>query len=160
MTALSSSFRINNNSTFPTTGLNKHFQYSYSEVNAVDNHSTIIKESGNISHTNKFEIQKLKSFSELEKNWDSYDAEKINERAILSAIKLVIEIDSLGEEVYFSSPGPNGEVMIQLKKNMKEVEFIIYQDKQMYVTFNNNDFEKQGEFSIELLADIILWLNK
>ncbi|MEM6263609.1 MAG: hypothetical protein AAGI38_13940, partial [Bacteroidota bacterium] len=61
--------------------------------------------------------------------------------------------------VCFSSPGPNGEVMIQLKQGAREVEFIVYEGTSKYVTFEDDEFNKQGELSPHLLHGIIDWMN-
>ena len=159
MTALSNSYRIQNYHAAPFTGLNNQYSTGGNMVISVNYQSTLIKEYGNLSYTNRLEIQKVKSFSELGKNWDSYDAEEISSEVINKAIDLIKEIDTFEEEVYFSSPGPNGEVMVQIKKEEKEVELIVYQNKLKYVTFNKNNFEKQGEFSSKILAEIVEWLN-
>lgn len=158
MPALSNSYRIENFSPTPTNGLNK-FWIVDNVIVVVDSQSTVFKESGILSYANKLEIQKIGSFSDLERNWDSYNAEELNSNTISKAIDIVKEIDILDEDVYFTSPGPNGEIMIQLKKESKEVELIIYEDRTKYITFVNNEFVKQGSFSLNILSEIIEWLN-
>lgn len=159
MTVLNSTFRIKRFITSPSAGLNNLFGVEANLVIAINNQSTRVKEYESISYPHRVEIQKIRSFSELEKNWDSYDAQEISSDVISQAVDLIKEIDKLDEEVYFSSPGPNGEVMVELKRKDKEVEIIIYKEKMKYVTFENGDFEKQGEFKIQILPEIIAWLN-
>lgn len=159
MTASSKSFRIPNYSSTPLNGLNQ-FWVIGNVVFSVDNQSTIFKESGSLSFINKQEIQRIRSFFQLEKNWDSYDSEKIDHEVISKAIDMVKDINALDEDVYFTAPGPNGEIMIQLKKENKEVEIIIYDSKIKYVSFVDNEFEKQGSFGdSDILPEIIRWLN-
>lgn len=159
MTVLSKSFRISNYNTVSNSGLTNQFFIVTDLMRVVDNQSTIFKENGSLTLANKIEIQKIKSFSELEKNWDSYDAQEINDNVIKRAVNIVEELNSLDEDVYFTSPGPNGEIMILLKKDAKEAELIVYEEMIKYVTFSDNQFEKQGNFTSELLPEIVEWLN-
>ncbi|MFT5780257.1 MAG: hypothetical protein ACI837_003218 [Crocinitomicaceae bacterium] len=159
MTALSNTYRIRSFDSSPTTGLNNQYSVMDNWLVVVDNQSLLFKAYDFISPVNRLEIQKVRSFAELEQNWDSYDAQKISPDAIAKSVDLIKEIDKLDEEIYFSSPGPNGEVMIQLKKAEKEVEIIQYANKSKYVTFSKEEFEKQGDFTLEILPEIIEWLN-
>lgn len=160
MTALNNTYRIQNYDSIPKNKLNDQFGLDDDFVIFVDRfQSTLIKDAEDISFSNRLEIQKVKEFAQLERNWDSYDAKEISLSVINKSINLIEEINRFEEDIYFSSPGPNGEVMIQQKKNAKEVEFIIYTSKSKYVTFNNNEFEKQGEFSLYILPELIEWIN-
>ncbi len=159
MKALSNSFRIRNYGSEPSTGLNNQYRIKGAQTLVVDDQSTLLREYGYLSYVNRLEIQKLKSYSQLEDNWDSYGAQKITEDIINQAIDLVGAIDKLDEEVYFSSPGPNGEILIQIKKGEKEAELLLYRESSKYVTFDNAEFAKQGEFKTHILPEIIEWLN-
>lgn len=159
MKALSNTYRIQRFDSSPTTGLNNQYLVMDNWFIVVDNQSLLLKAYDFISPVNRLEIQKVRSFADLEQNWDSYDAQKISTDAIAKSVDLIKEIDKLDEEIYFSSPGPNGEVMIQLKKAEKEVEIIQYANKSKYVTFGKGEFEKQGDFTLEILPEIIEWLN-
>lgn len=159
MTVLSSPYRIKSSLISSSAGLNNQFMVEESHVNAVGNQSTRVKDYAFISYSNRLEIQKVRSFSDLEKDWDSYGAEVISDQVIVKAVGLIHEIDKLDEEVYFTSPGPNGEVMIQLKKNDREVEFILYPNKMKYVTFQDGEFKNQGDFQTEIISELIEWLN-
>lgn len=159
MTALSKTYKIPDNNSVPASYLSDSFVFKDSSVNNMYDQSTLFKIKGEISTINRFEIQNLRSFKNLEENWDSYEAEKISELVINNAISIVEKIDKFDEDVYFSSPGPNGEIMIQLKNYQKEVEIIVYSDRQKYVTFYESNFEKQGDFNINILSEIVEWLN-
>lgn len=159
MTALSNTYRIPSYDISPSNGLNNQFQILENLPITVDNQSLLIKSYDFISPVNRLEIQKVRAFAELEEGWDSYDAQTISDNVITQSVDLIKEIDKLDEDVYFSSPGPNGEIMIQLKKGEKEVEIIQYPDKSKYVTFSNGEFEKQGDLGIHILPEIIEWIN-
>jgi len=160
MTVLSKSFRIPDFGLIPDARLNDQFFVSSNVFIVIDNLSTIFKTKGSLSLSNKQEIQKIRLFAELEENWDSYEAQRIATSVISRATRLVECIDSLDEDVYFTSPGPNGEIMVQLKKGLKEVEIILYEESSAkYVTFQDNKFKKQGVFSLRILPEIIEWIN-
>lgn len=137
---------------------NKSFQNTemgmcFSFTNAITIRSAEI-----ISFVNKLEIKNIKSFRNLKENWDSYDSALINELSIEKAISFIKEVDGFDRDVYLTSPGPNGEVMVQLKNDHKEIEFIFYPDKDKYVLFDNNKFINQSDYKKELLIELIEWL--
>lgn len=118
-----------------------------------------IKSVDTISFINKTELQNVRSFRNLKENWDSYDAVLVNELSIEKAINFIKEVDGFDRDVYLTSPGPNGEVMVQLKNDHKEIEFIFYPEKDKYVLFDNNKFISQSYFEKDLLFELIEWLT-
>jgi len=110
-----------------------------------------------ISRANREEIANIKSFIQLRDNWDGYGAVSLSRDAMEQAIAFIHCLDKFDIDVYLSSPGPNGEVMVQLKIGRKEIEFIFYSDKSKYVLFSNNEFQSQGIYTAGLLSEIIEW---
>ena len=158
MTVLSSNYSIHDFSQLPHSNLNHY--YTFGDIpNMVDNQSTLLREGDRLSLTNKLEIQKIRTFKDLDENWDSYEAQRICQQVIDRSIEIIIKIDLFNENIYFTSPGPNGEIMIQLKTGSKEVEIIVYPGKIKLVTFENNEFSKQSDFSADNLLGVIEWLN-
>ena len=49
--------------------------------------------------------------------------------------------------------------MVQVKEGKCEIEFLFYEYKVKYVTFFNNEFNKQGTYTRELLPELIEWLR-
>lgn len=158
MPALNNTYRIQNNGFLISSILNDNFTIVSNKL-IFRFPSTLFKESGEWSFTNKMEARKIISFAKLEKNWDGYNAEEISQIVIENALAIVSVINEHDEDVYFTSPGPNGEIMIQLKNEEREVEFIIYPAKSKFVKFTSNTFVSQGSFSISMLPEIINWLN-
>ncbi len=117
-----------------------------------------IKSAEPISFVNKTELHNIRSFRNLKENWDSYDAVPVDELSIEKAISFIKEVDGFDRDVYLTSPGPNGEVMVQLKNDHKEIEFIFYPEKDKYVLFDNNKFISQSNFKKELLVELMEWL--
>ncbi len=82
-----------------------------------------------LSRANREEIANIKSFTQLTANWDGYGAAPVSPEAIEKAIQFIHEINNFDIDAYLSSPGPNGEVMVQLKLNKREIEAVFYNDK-------------------------------
>lgn len=55
-------------------------------------------------------------------NWDSYGAERPSESAIVNALSFIRAIDAHRIPVYFTAPGPNGEIVVELRKGNYEAE--------------------------------------
>lgn len=113
-----------------------------------------------LSRANREEIANIKSFAQLTANWDGYGAAPVSPEAIEKAITFIREINNFDIDTYLSSPGPNGEVMVQLKLNKREIEGVFYDDKSKYVLFKDNSFESQGTYVPEILADLVNWLTQ
>ena len=138
------------------TGYSSYVQRGYE---GIFGSSTIIISAEYLSLQNKLEIKRIKELSKLPENWDSDGALKISISSIERGVALIEEIDGYNIDVYFSSPGPNGEILIHLKSAEKEIEFILYPTKTKYVQFYKNQFVAQGEFNTEYLQQMISWLE-
>lgn len=112
-----------------------------------------------ISPINASEIAHVKSYAKLLENWDSYGSAPISGIAITKAIDFIKAIDKFDLEVYLSAPGPNGEVMVQLKNQDKEIEVVCYASNDKYVLFQANIFINQGNYTPEILRELVAWLT-
>ncbi len=65
---------------------------------------------------------KIIGFRNFADNWDSYGGEKPSESAIVNALSFIRAIDAHGISVYFTAPGPNGEIVVELRKGNYEAE--------------------------------------
>lgn len=151
-------FRISDYSVKPNAILNTLFKFY--DIPHNDNSSIRLKDKSELYLKNKIAIQKIKEFENLAENWDSYDSLKISKNSIKNAIQFIKLLNEFNEEVYFSSPGPNGEVLVHIKKLSKEIEFIFYPTKCRYVKFLGEDFIDQGDFVKEELNNLMNWLNE
>lgn len=111
----------------------------------------------NISN-NALQIQKLKSFLKLGENWDSYNASRISEEAVNSAIDFVKRLDEKYHLVYFVAPGPNGEVLVELKDANRSIEVVFEEDSNEYVKFQEQEVADEGEYTEEMDSMFISWL--
>lgn len=112
-----------------------------------------------MSKVNQMEIVRIHEFLKLPAGWDSYDAMPVSPASAEGAIAFIRELDVYDVDVYQATPGPNGEIMVQVKEGKCEIEFLFYENKVKYVTFFNNEFNKQGTYTRELLPELIEWLR-
>lgn len=90
-------------------------------------------------------LAKLLSFRRLQENWDSYGTAKPSERAIRAAMDLVQDLDRAGQNVYFVAPGPNGEVVMELKREDRSLEIYIDQEgNREYVVFEGSQCVRES----------------
>ena len=98
-------FNISDN-TIPTTSTTYGVEFDLSPVNA--------------SH-----VYSIYSYSNLQENWDSYDAKKTNNSAIIKAINFIItELNARGYEVFYTAPTADGDILLELKHKNVNLEFI------------------------------------
>lgn len=112
-----------------------------------------------LSKVNLIEIARINEFQKLPVGWDSYDAATVSPVAAEDSIAFIRQLDVFDIDVYQTSPGPNGEIMVQVKEGSSEIEFLFYENKVKYITFCNNEFNTQGNYSKELLPELIEWLR-
>ncbi|MFH0991179.1 MAG: hypothetical protein V1799_14310 [bacterium] len=67
-------------------------------------------------------ISKLKSFLKLEENWNSYGGIPPHKGVVDCATSLVASLDRKGFEVFFTAPGPDGEILVELMNGNRTVE--------------------------------------
>lgn len=71
-------------------------------------------------------IQRIRSIGELHANWNGYHADRPSQRTVKLAIDFVLKTSDL--PLYFVSPGVNGEVIVEFKRNNKEAEVHLNSD--------------------------------
>lgn len=120
---------------------------------------TTLRHDGVKSKVNLAEIARIYEFQRLPQDWDSYGAAPIQPQAAADAIDCIKQLDVYGMDVYQASPGPNGEIMLQMKEGIREIEFLFYGQNSKYVTFLGNEYSSQGEFLLGILPELLTWLN-
>lgn len=73
-------------------------------------------------------IGRILSFKDLPENWDGYGAVKVNENAVSNAIDFIHKIAVYDNPIYFVTPGPNGEVLVELKNEERSAEIYFNDD--------------------------------
>jgi hypothetical protein len=87
-----------------------------------------IGETPEMSFSTRKAINKIKSYSDFVNNWDGYGAVKPSDKTIKNAINFLRKADQDGLEVYFVAPGPNGEIVIEFKRDNLEAEVYFNED--------------------------------
>lgn len=135
---------------------NKTFTLSTPET------STVIKKNELKLSSNAIKtISKIKSFSELTYNWDSYEAEQPSEVSIQESILFVKKLNKYSIPVYFVAPNPNGSILVELKNGLKSIEFFFFDDKRIeYALFKDDECEEDELLALpEDFHRIVAWLN-
>lgn len=82
---------------------------------------------------------KILGFRNYADNWDSYGAERPSESAIVNALSFIRVIDAHRIPVYFTAPGPNGEIVVELRKGNYEAEVYFNADNSNEVLIYEGD---------------------
>ncbi len=82
---------------------------------------------------------KILGFRNYADNWDSYGAERPSESAIVNALSFIRVIDAHRIPVYFTAPGPNGEIVVELRKGNYEAEAYFNADNSNEVLIYEGD---------------------
>lgn len=103
----------------------------------------------------------LEEFRNLENNWDNDEALAPSTEALKHAEFLTKVLDKHGQPIFHTAPGPNGEVMMDLrnKDKTRSVEIIFYPTRSTAVFYPNQDQPYQKDFDFKLLSEILEWLN-
>lgn len=106
----------------------------------------------------------LKEFETLHDNWDEDDAVTPDSLAISRAKYVTHILENAGQSLFSAAPGPNGEVMLDLrnKENARSVEIIFYPNRSVAVFFpaEGSAIPFQKEFDVTELPKILEWLNQ
>ena len=105
-------------------------------------------------------LRQIDSIATLEDNWDQDDAIAPSEQIVQQAKSLIILFDVVGQKVYNVAPGPDGEVMVDIRHKQKSVEILFYPTKNKYVKFGQGVKPEQGLFDLTTLSHLMTWLNE
>ncbi len=105
-------------------------------------------------------LRLLEDFKTLKDNWDGDDAMVPDAEAVRQAESLVRQLQRTGQRVYHVAPGPNGEIMVDLREKSKSAEILFYPTKKRYVLFPSEGQPKQGEYDSSALKNILKWLHE
>lgn len=104
----------------------------------------------------------LKSYKKLNDNWDFDDALAPSLRVIDISELIVMTLQKISQKIYHTAPGPNGEIMLDLRdsQNSKSLEIIIYDDNINIVFIPEKGLPTQEHFEFSRLKSYLNWLNK
>ncbi len=136
--------------------LNDFVEYEFPKIHQG---SIVVKKLGEFSEENKLIVDQIRAFRALDENWDEEGASAIPITVVERAIYWVKQANLLDFNIYLSSPGPNQEILLILKRDAKEIELIIYPDREKYVKFEGKDFVQQGNIDDQEFSSLLDWLT-
>ncbi|MER3525228.1 MAG: hypothetical protein C4326_14580 [Ignavibacteria bacterium] len=97
-------------------------------------------------------LSRIKSFSRLRENWDSYGAQQLSNVAIQNAFAFVAMADRLRLPLFFTAPGPDGEILVELQSSNKSIEITFEPDgTAFYAKFIGVDCVEEGTLEDQAL---------
>jgi len=104
----------------------------------------------------------LKEYAQLQVNWDDAGAMAPSIYALNNAQFLANLLEKHGQSVFHAAPGPNGEIMLDLRntRKSKSLEIIFYSHKAVSVQFPEEGRPIQEDFDFQNLPMLLQWLNK
>ncbi len=90
-------------------------------------------------------LQKLNRLARLGENWDGYGAAAPSDDTIRAATDFIIRHYALDLPFYFSAPGVNGEIMLEMSRGNRAAELYFLADGTTeLILFKNNETELEG----------------
>jgi len=107
-------------------------------------------------------VKLLEEYKSLENNWDEDGAPTPSSEALNKSLFLTKTLEKRGQAIFHTAPGPNGEIMLDIRnsKNTKSLEIIFYEDRAVAVLFPESEKPSQQVFDFQNLPEILQWLNQ
>jgi len=104
----------------------------------------------------------LNEYAALRDNWDEDNGKAPSAKALAQAYYITSLLDKHGQSIYHAAPGPNGEIMLDIRnrKKTKSVEIILYGDRSTVVYFPEQGKPAQKKFDESLLPELLDWVNR
>lgn len=104
----------------------------------------------------------LDEYSRLKNNWDEADALAPSLQVINQSKHLSFVLENHGQAIFHAAPGPNGEIMLDLRNNKgtRSMEIIFYHNRSVVVFFPDKEKPSQTQFNWAELASYLEWLNE
>jgi hypothetical protein len=104
----------------------------------------------------------LEEYSFLKNNWDEEDAIAPTKNVIQKAKSITLLLERHGQQIFHAAPGPNGEIMLDIRnaKKTRSLEIIFYPTRDVVISFPEIGKPTQQAFEILNLPELLEWLNK
>ncbi len=103
-------------------------------------------------------VETIDKIALLHDNWDGDDSLSPSLEAIRVAKDIVYLLKGAGHEIYNVSPGPAGEIMLDLRFSGRMLEIIIYPDTIKLVEFSPSNSSLQGSVISDISLENIVGL--
>lgn len=111
--------------------------------------------------SNRQHLTAIVSYQHLTNGWDEGDAIAPIHQTVLSALDIALLLTVTGQPIYHTSPGPVGEVMINLRNGTKSAELLAYPGgRNKFVRLGPDETPQQGALTPESLRETLQWLNR
>lgn len=115
-----------------------------------------------LSRNNRKHTDSILAYGNLEKNWDSYGANRPSNVAIAKAISFIVEkLSPRRLEVFYTTPTPDGDVLVELKNESRNLEFISSADAEDKIIGScGGEFYMEHALNETTLSSCLKWLYK
>jgi hypothetical protein len=111
--------------------------------------------------TNRQHLSAIMSYQHLTDNWDADGAIAPIHQTVLAALDLGLLLTVTGQPIYHTSPGPVGEIMINLRNGDKAAELLAYpMGRNKFVRIGPGETPQQGPLTPDSLRETLNWLNR
>ncbi len=111
--------------------------------------------------TNRPKLSAIGAYKNLVDNWDKDGAIAPTHQTVTIALDIALLLTAAGQLIYHTSPGPNGEIMINLRNGNKSAELLSYPGgRNKFVRISPDETPQQGALTPELLRETLQWLNR
>lgn len=126
------------------------------EINPVRSDGTL-----DVPPSNRRHLTAIVSYQHLTDGWDEDGAIAPAHQTVLSALDIALLLTATGQAIYHTSPGPVGEIMINLRNGDKSVELLTYPGgRNKFVRISPDEMPQQGALTPESLRETLQWLNR
>lgn len=104
----------------------------------------------------------LDLINSLPDNWDEDGAKAPDANAVKIARILATLLSKYGKPIFNAAPGPNGEIMLDIRNEdkSKSIEIILYGERSVVVLFFEDGTARQQIFNTDFLLEMLQWLNQ
>lgn len=116
---------------------------TYSANIGLNYRNSSVQQSYILTEVNKKQIGLIRSFSILNPNWDSYEANEPSSKAISKAISFAKYLSDKGINIFFTAPTPDGDILIELQNEGAHLEFVfssIDEEDKVVASYNNKHY--------------------
>jgi len=123
------------------------------------NSSILLRQANELTDEAREVLSKIKSFSRLRENWDSYGAAPPSKVALQNAFSFVKQLARLQVPVFFTAPGPSGEILVELQEGNKSIEVTFETDGiGTYAKFIGIDCVEEGSLDDHVPSELAQWI--
>jgi hypothetical protein len=111
--------------------------------------------------SNRQHLTAIISYQRLIDGWDEDGAIAPTHQTVLTALDIALLLTATGQLIYHTSPGPIGEIMINLRNGDKSAELLTYpNNRNKFVRIGPNETPQQGPLTPDSLRETLQWLNR